>query len=118
MNNLIIHLETTLLQPEVRSSKEKLDALLADDFFECGESGNTYSKKDILNDLSNEPAMHFVPSDFTVTELSPNTILVTYFLERVMDATSKKSYSRRCSLWKMNGGNWQMIFHQGTPCKA
>ena len=45
-------LEVELLHPEVRKSKERLNELLADDFFEIGESGKNYNKQDILNDIT------------------------------------------------------------------
>ncbi len=54
-SDLIKNLEVELLQPEVRKSKERLNELLADDFFEIGESGKKYSKQDILNEYTKSP---------------------------------------------------------------
>ena len=59
LSDLIKNLETELLQPEVRKSKERLNELLADDFYEIGESGKQYNKQDILNDLPNQSEVKF-----------------------------------------------------------
>ncbi len=46
------NLETLLLKPEVRSSREELGKLLADDFVEFGSSGSVYRKSDTLASLT------------------------------------------------------------------
>jgi hypothetical protein len=47
----IYELELLLLKPEVRSSFDRLNFLLADDFQEFGSSGFTYDKKIVLERL-------------------------------------------------------------------
>jgi hypothetical protein len=110
-------LETTLLQPEVRSSREELDKLLADDFMEFGSSGSVYRKSDTLASLTTTTdKVVYEVSDFEAKELSENFVLTTFKTKRTIN-NADIVVSLRSSLWKKTGGNWQMFFHQGTPTK-
>jgi len=51
---LLISLELELLSPETRHNPARLDALLADDFLECGASGDIFGKKECLELLPEE----------------------------------------------------------------
>ena len=117
MNNsdLIKNLETELLQPEVRKSKERLNELLADDFYEIGESGKQYNKQDILNDLLKQTEAKFTIQNFNAVEISPGIILATYQAEK--EIAGNKTSSLRSSFWQNRNGKWQITFHQGTPLK-
>lgn len=110
-------LEVSLLQPEVRSSREKLDALLADDFMEFGSSGSVYHKSDTLQNLTTTTdKVVYEMSDFETKELSENLVLTTFKTKRTINDTGVVN-SLRSSLWKKTGDTWQMFFHQGTPIK-
>lgn len=100
-------LETQLHQPEIRSSIEKLDLLLADDFIEFTSSGRKINKQDCLNGLSNSK---MIASHFDYKKLTDETILITYELTN----ETRKTESLRSSIWRQKDGQWQMIFHQGT----
>jgi hypothetical protein len=101
-------LETRLLDPAVRASREAVSRLLAEDFVEFASTGVVYDRAGILAALAAE-AIAGAPQrrlrDLTVRELSPDAVLVTYRAER----------SLRSSVWRRSGGGWQMLFHQGTP---
>lgn len=117
LNKLFYELETSLLKPEVRSSREQLDKLLADDFTEFGSSGSVYKKSDTLQGLpTSTDKTLFIVSDFEARELSENFVLTTFKTERVINDIEKVT-SLRSSLWKKTNGSWQMFFHQGTPIK-
>ncbi len=109
-NEEIYHLELLLLTPSVRQSADQLRLLIADDFIEYGSSGRIYNKIDLLESLPEEKQERYTVEDFTSSELSKNVILATY---KVTIGTRR---SLRSSIWKHNGSNWQMIFHQGTNC--
>ncbi len=110
-------LEASLLQPEVRSSREKLNALLADDFMEFGSSGSVYRKSDTLQNLTtNTDKVVYELSDFDARELSENLVLTTFKTKRTINDTDVV-ISLRSSIWKKTGAVWQMFFHQGTPMK-
>ena len=81
LQKTIYDLETTLLKPEIRSSANDLDLLLADDFMEFGSSGEIYDKKAILERLPKDTEIspvQFKVSDFTVKALSENVVLATF----------------------------------------
>jgi hypothetical protein len=108
----LCQLEKQLLQPEIRTSPEKLSKLLADEFFEFGSSGNVWYKKDIGSEGLSVWKMTLY--DFEVHILAPDVALTTY---RVIDET-RKMHTLRSSIWKFKDGRWQMFFHQGTPTKS
>jgi hypothetical protein len=119
LKTTIIALEKELLQPNVRaSSSGRLNELLANDYFEFGQSGKKYTKDGVLNLLPSHEEEKFVTSRFELMPLSPDTVLLTYFLERENLEAKNKNSSVRSSIWRMHNGKWQMIFHQGTPVKA
>ena len=117
MNNsdLIKNLEIELLQPKVRESKERLNELLADDFYEIGESGRQYKKRDILNDLPKQIGEKYTIHNFNTVEISSGIVMATYLVEKETVSNNKKTFSSRTSLWQKRKEKWQIIFHQGTP---
>jgi len=116
IENQLLRLEQSLLEPEVRSSAEKLDSLLADDFIEFGSSGRVYDKGHILRELPLSPPVNITIMDFRVRLLGPDLALVTYLTASHDGAGGKTRHALRGSIWRLSGGGWQIIFHQGTPC--
>lgn len=119
LQKTIYDLETSLLKPEIRSSTEDLDLLLADDFMEFGSSGKVYDKKMILDRLPKDTEIspiQFIVSDFQIKELSENVVLATFKTNKISTDNSSV-ISLRASIWKKINGNWQMVYHQGTPMK-
>lgn len=112
MNNLKEHLqqlEESLLKPEIRSSQQELQKLLAEQFFEYGSSGKVlYKNEDIGVEGIGIVNMKII--DFDIHPLSDEIVLATY---RVFNVDSKQ-YSLRSSIWKLINKRWQMVFHQGT----
>jgi hypothetical protein len=66
------------LQYETRHSRERIDELLADDFFECGKTGNMFGKKECLESLPNEKTKKLEARDVTVYLLSESIAQVRY----------------------------------------
>ncbi len=114
ITELIKALELELLQPEVRKSKKRLNELIVDNFLEIGSSGRNYNKEDILNELPSQSEIKFSMKDFNAIEISVDTILATYQVEKIILESNEKTKSARSSIWQNKNGNWQMIFHQGT----
>jgi hypothetical protein len=105
--NLLMELEVSLHSPEVRNSRDKLDALLSDDFIEIGASAATYNKQQIINSLLNEMPAEIKAKDFEYRKLSNDLSLLIYGSESTRQTI-------RSSVWKLEDGQWRMIFHQGT----
>ena len=119
LQKTIYDLETTLLKPEIRSSVKDLDLLLADDFMEFGSSGKIYDKKMILERLPKDTeisSVQFEVSDFQVKKLSENVVLATFKTSKISPDNNRLT-ALRASIWRNTNGNWQIIYHQGTPTK-
>lgn len=111
----IIHgLELSLLTPEVRTSREKLNQLLADDFVEYGSAGLIYDKNITLEKLPSGKSPTYHLYDFEVVDISDTVVQARYKTERI-NLDGSKLISLRNSLWRNTNENWQMFFHQGTP---
>ncbi len=90
ITNTIKELELSLLKPEIRSSREALDKLIADDFVEFGTSGNKYTKADILERLPNTlEKVEYTVSDFSVEAPSEDVVVVTFKTERTTNGSDK-----------------------------
>ncbi|HEV8390792.1 MAG TPA: DUF4440 domain-containing protein [Dongiaceae bacterium] len=109
-------LEESLFKPEVRASASAIDRLLADDFVEFGSSGLTFDKKDVIDGLQSEPTMQRALTDFRASPLAPDVVLLTY--RSIRHGDSGERHFLRSSIWKNFGGQWRMVFHQGTPTQA
>ncbi|MBI1210787.1 MAG: DUF4440 domain-containing protein [Alphaproteobacteria bacterium] len=106
----IRELELSLHRLDVRTSRERVEQLLADDFTEFGRSGRIYDKRMIVDLLAQEtsdtpPAV----AEFEARFLSEAIVLVTYRAIRAAEQTL------RCSIWRRESAGWRMTFHQGTP---
>ena len=101
-------LEESHIKPEVRESREKLDEILADDFFEIGSSGYIYDKQECLETgvVLSEMSLY----NFEIYPLASDVVLSTYF---IVDKTRNRN-TYRSSIWKLIDGRWQLYFHQGT----
>ncbi len=108
-------MEQKLIEPQTRSSRDELNKLLHDSFFEYGSSGNKYTKFDILDRLP-ETVEHsiYIISDYEITHLSEGCVMANFKTDRT-DPDGKKVLSFRTSIWKNVSDSWQMFFHQGTP---
>lgn len=85
-----------------------------DDFVEFGVSGRIYDKKDVLGHLADEASFEMEAFDFQSVKLSADTVHLR-FKTRQKNREGSSSVSLRSSIWKNNGLQWQMFFHQGTP---
>jgi hypothetical protein len=110
-------LEDALLSPAVRGSRDRLSALLADDFLEFGESGTAYTKDEILAHLPQTRPATYTVRDFAVEALSRDVALATYRIEARGPAGNVR-HSVRSSIWLRCDGVWRLRFHQGTTTSA
>lgn len=114
----LLALERALLDPEVRRSRERVDALLADEFVEFASSGVAYDKRRILEVLQDEaladdPVTRSL-AHFEAVPLGEDVALTRYRLLRRRSANEEPTQSLRSSIWRRRDGRWQMAFHQGT----
>ncbi len=110
-------LEDALHRPDIRRTREAVEILLADGFVEFGSSGTIYHRADTIDLLAEEDDDaddgSLRASDYVLTPISTGAVLLTYRTRRIGDDGAER-HVLRSSIWKHNGTNWQMLFHQGT----
>lgn len=74
-------------------------------------------KVDALNRIPYELNPVFTQQDYQLIMLSSNVAQLVYKATIKRPDSTITNYSLRNSIWKNDGGKWQMIFHQGTPCE-
>jgi hypothetical protein len=99
-------------RPDVANSRADFENMMDPHFWEVGASGRRYSREyvlDILDErLENPAADVWKTKDAHCLELAPDNYLLTYTLQQGARVT------RRTSIWRRAGGQWRVVFHQGT----
>lgn len=112
---LLIELEKKLHNSTDRHNSDFLREILHEDFFEFGRSSLSTDKPDTLASLTNETSKTIYAENFHCSQLSANTVLMTYTSFEQQDG-EKTKLTNRSSIWLKNSENqWQLRFHQGTP---
>jgi hypothetical protein len=104
--------EMALLEPAIRSSRERAERLLDEEFVEFGSSGRVWDRESILAAMAGALSAADEPisaADVRGVRLAENLVHVTYM------TVWRGSQSRRSSLWRQTDGRWRLLFHQGTP---
>ncbi|TXG81588.1 MAG: DUF4440 domain-containing protein [Thermomicrobiales bacterium] len=108
----VLLVELTLLDPQVRTDRDALGAMLDPEFSEIGQSGRFWTRDEIISDLPDNDQAEYgqaEATDFRFVALAEGCYLVTYLLE------IEEQRSRRSSIWREREGELAMVFHQGTP---
>jgi hypothetical protein len=99
--------------PQFNTSRADAERQTALAFWEVGASGRRYSRAYVLDELDRRREAGEVDAplhadDFRCQALAPELYLLTYTLAQGTRRT------RRTTLWRRSGGDWQAVFHQGT----
>lgn len=114
--NLLQNLEVSLHQASVRNDHDQLDILLHKEFHEIGRSGTFYTKADTVESLPlQESHPEILARNFKLTVISKDACLLIYEAAQSTRIGEPTQYARRSSIWKLEDGEWKMLFHQGTP---
>lgn len=116
LSQTLLELELNLVNQDNRSSAEKLNELLADDFIEYGSSGGIYNKEVTISSLTEGPSPTYEIYDFEVVSLSEDYAQTRFKTNRI-DLDGTELTSLRSSIWRLTNDKWQMCFHQGTPAR-
>jgi hypothetical protein len=99
--------------PEFGTSRESLEPMMADDFWETGASGRRYSREFVLDELmrrSKTPHEDvWETSDFFCRRLAADMYLLTY-----TPLQQGSRLTRRASIWQKTDDDWKVVYHQGT----
>ena len=97
---------------EFGTTRTALEAMTAPDFWEIGASGRVYRRAEVIENLLERykhPEPHDWPCDgFALKQLADDLYQLTYRLQEP-DRTT-----RRSTLWRRDGAQWVIVFHQGT----
>jgi hypothetical protein len=103
-------------RPEFGISRADFERMTADDFWEVGASGRRYSRTFVLDELEKRFATPhedvWETSDFRCQKLAADVYLLTYTLVQTIEA--KKRRTQRSTIWRREGGDWNIVYHQGT----
>ncbi|WP_163937372.1 DUF4440 domain-containing protein [Paraferrimonas sp. SM1919] len=110
----IIDLEKQLFKPVIRKDGQALSKLLADDYCEFSITGSIYNKSDVVKRMPLENPPYIKVEQFDCVQLSSDLYQVRYQAKTLQAGQTEFENSLRSSLWRANGDQWQLIFHQGT----
>ena len=105
-------LEEGLWRGEIRFDEERMEEVLAPDFFEFGRSGRIYSREDTLGIPRQEIPATLPLVDFKARLLSDNVAQVTY--TSIVHYEHGEERALRSSIWFRTDSGWKLRFHQGT----
>jgi ribonuclease HI len=102
-------LERELLRPDVRSDIGRTGVLLHPEFTEIGTSGRFWTRDAMMMSLEESPGSHMELELISVDRIGAQAILLVY------RSHSREGAALRSSLWVLDGEQWRLRFHQGTP---
>lgn len=102
-------LERELLRPETREDLGRTGVLLHPDFTEIGSSGRIWTRDAMMTSLEDNPGGPVELELLGADRLGEKTVLLTY------RSHTREGSALRSSLWVLEGAQWRLRFHQGTP---
>ncbi|MFP5424368.1 MAG: DUF4440 domain-containing protein [Gammaproteobacteria bacterium] len=112
LKSIIHSLEERLLERQTRLDPNALNSLLAADFIEFGANGMAWNRAQIIDALQSQAFVRRQISAFEIRVLADEVVLATYTC--TIHGPDSSSESLRSSIWRRQGQQWQMAFHQGT----
>lgn len=113
--NQIIKQETQLLDKV--DSPDVLAELIDNEFIEIGSSAVLHDKTEVIRWLGSNDQSERIGTSFKAHPLAENIILLTYMSSIKDTPLAESKQAMRSSIWRLTGGKWRMVFHQGTPMK-
>jgi len=104
---LVVERELLLLRAAVRRDPQRVLELLHPDFAEFGSSGRVWDRLSITAATADSPR-DIEATGMQARRLGPDAFLVTY------TSHDGARHALRSSTWIREGGQWLLLFHQGT----
>ncbi|GGI88327.1 nuclear transport factor 2 family protein [Legionella impletisoli] len=95
-----------------------LQQLIDDDFMEMGQSGQIYNKNEVVAWLNRQSQSLREGFQFQVKQISEEVLLLTYLSRIKTQGADEAKHAFRSSIWRNQGEQWRMVFHQATPIPA
>ena len=109
----LVRMEESMWREETRFDPAFMRSALADDFFEYGRSGRTYTREEILAAPRDAIDVVIPLLNLTARLLDRDTAQLTY--DSAATSGGEIQYAHRSSIWSRTTQGWVMRFHQGTP---
>ncbi len=110
------HLEAELHHPGRPCTRERLEQLLHPQFHEVGRSGRPYSRQTVIDYLVGVRKPGPVcAADYQAHLLAHGVALLTYQSYEPGPDSVRQRITYRSSIWRRDGLEWQLFYHQGTP---
>jgi ribonuclease HI len=106
---LVEALERELLRADVRADIGRTGVLLHPDFTEIGTSGRIWTRDAMMMALEENPGGPTELEVLGADRISTGAVLLTY------RSQGRAGGALRSSLWVLDGAQWRLRFHQGTP---
>jgi len=110
----IIEREKALLHPETRKSQKRLCELISTEFKEIGASGSCFGLAEVLDALPHENGWSATTQDWEFRLLSEELAQTIHRAFVVRHQGDSGTYSLRSSIWRLEDGDWKMVYHKGT----
>jgi hypothetical protein len=93
-----------------------MEAVLAADFHEIGASGVVHVRAEVIAPHGG-PIRSLPLMSFTVSQIGGDIALARY-RSTTEDGDGSLRVSERASIWRREGSEWKLVFHQGTLALA
>lgn len=105
-------LEIFIHWPTISTTKQEIENLLDENFWEVGASGKRYNREvvsKVLEERANKKNGEiWTNSNFHCTEIAENNYLLTYTVAQGERVT------QRSSIWRKYETGFKLVYHQGT----
>jgi len=101
--------------PELGVDRSDFENMTEINFYEVGASGRCYNREFVIDtlvkryqDTNYASQDYWEIEDCQCTQIEQNAYLFIYQL------THKERVTRRATIWKFDGEDWKIFYHQGT----
>lgn len=105
-------LEIFVHWPSIGTTKQEIENLLDESFWEVGASGKRYNREFVLRVLEERTHKQnnevWVNKDFQCAEIAADNFLLTYTLAQ------GERLTQRASIWRKYENGFKLVYHQGT----
>lgn len=105
-------LEIFIHWPSIGTTKQEVENLLDENFWEVGASGKIYNREIVLRVLEERTHKQnnevWINKDFHCTEIAVDNYLLTYCLAQ------GERLTQRASIWRKYENGFKLVYHQGT----
>lgn len=113
----LISKEMAIVAAGQRGDFAAIEPLLADEFLEIGDSGQLYSKSEVLRAMKEVRILDCAFERFNALAIDEHCVILTYTTAARRSAQGREFSQRayRSSTWVCRQGSWCMVFHQASP---